>query len=97
MKHLSWKYRKRRTAQEYKEFCEAQRARVAKRWLKRTEQMQDEPVRVDRVIVILIRDSHRPQTEICLKRIANLGRWHGIGSRGLGTGRVARLIAEFLQ
>ena len=32
MKYLSWKYRRRRTAQQQREFCAAQSRRVMARW-----------------------------------------------------------------
>jgi hypothetical protein len=47
MKHLSCKYRRRRTPQEQREFREAQRRRVVARWEKtHREQRPREPDRV---------------------------------------------------
>jgi hypothetical protein len=68
MKHLSWKYRKRRTAQEQREFCEAQSRRVARRWKKRQEAMAAEPRRQTRVTRITIEDSHRMSLVVTLYR-----------------------------
>jgi hypothetical protein len=68
MKHLSWKYRKRRTAQEQREFCEAQSRRVNRRWKKRQEAMAAEPIRETRVTRITIEDSHRMSLVVTLYR-----------------------------
>lgn len=67
MKHLSWKYRRRRTVQEEREFCEAQRQRIAKRWAKVHAVQVGDPVRQTRVIQMTILDTHRPMRIIRLQ------------------------------
>jgi hypothetical protein len=68
MKHLSWKYRKRRTPREQREFRAAQSKRINRRWEKQRESMAWEPVRQTRVTRITIVDSHRPSLVIEARR-----------------------------
>jgi len=68
MKHLSWKYRRRRTPREQREFRIAQSRRVNRRWEKRREAMALDPVRTSRVTRLTIEDSHRPRLVIVASR-----------------------------
>ena len=59
-----------------------------------------EPLRVDRVVEITIRDSHRPLTVIGLRREdqgERWGRWEGIGHSKLGPTGVGRVIGKYLE
>ena len=105
MKHLSPTYRRRRSPQEQREFCQAQSRRISRRWKKRQEAMAAEPVRQTRTTRITIEDSrrmrlvltlHRDQTEIGWGRArvtengADVrGKW---GTRQLGL-NLARMLA----
>jgi hypothetical protein len=97
MKHLSWKYRRRRNAQEQREFSAAQRRRVEARWRKVHAEQSGTPIRTDRVVQIVIVDSHRPRTTLTLTQTDCRGRWHGIGQRSIARAGVARLLADFLR
>jgi hypothetical protein len=68
MKHLSWKYRRRRTPQEMREFRAAQSRRIAKRWEQVHAAQSDEPVRQTRTNRITIEDSHRMRLVFLLAR-----------------------------
>ena len=66
MTHSNHRYRGRRNAQQRKEFCEAQRKRVEKRWAKYHEGLAGEPTRLTRVTILTVRDSCRPMTTVRL-------------------------------
>jgi hypothetical protein len=68
MKHLSPKYRKRRTPQQQREFRNAQSRRISRRWAKQHLAMASEPVRQTRVTRITIEDSHRMRLVVTLHR-----------------------------
>ena len=76
------------------------------RWMQKSEALSGEPLRETRVIVLAIRYSHRPRTEIRLEaqegergwsrfRVEQNGR--RIGSRTFGRTAVADLLARTLQ
>ena len=99
MKHLSWRYRRKRTAKEQKEFREAQRKRIEKRWEKELAGRVGEPVRQTRVVELEIRDSMRPRTTIRLEAEEaerGWGRWAvwqdgvRVGTEGSGKGKAGR-------
>ena len=72
-------------------------ARLAKH---AAESRRNEPVRVDRVVEITIRDSRRPMTVIRLRREdqgERWGRWSGIGKTKLGPSGVGKLIGKYLE
>jgi hypothetical protein len=75
MKHLSWKYRRRRTPQQEREFRAAQSRRIAKRWEKASTARAGEPVRQTRTNRITIEDSHRMRLEFVLARQETLRGW----------------------
>ena len=104
MKHLSFRYRGRRNAQQKKEFREAQAARIAKRWDRERAAHAGDPIRIDRVTELVIRDTHRPTMVLRLySRPTRLG-WsrctveeNGKPLRGrFGVGAIARLLAKVL-
>ncbi len=106
MKHLSWKYRRRRTRAQQREFCAAQAARVEKRWAKARAAAAAEPLRTDRVVELTVRDSHRPGTTLRLESretAAGFRRWamaeagRQIGPRRMGRHAIAKLIAQWLE
>ena len=102
MKHTSWRYRRRRTAQERKEFCEAQRKRVKSRWKKWHEALKNEPTRVTRLTELTIRDSQRPMMVLKLEwsqkgrcRIELNGQMMGL--RPMGRTGLGKTLARVLQ
>lgn len=54
MTHTSFRYRRRRNAQQQREFCDAQRRRVQRRWEKAHAVSAGDPVREERVLVTLV-------------------------------------------
>jgi len=53
MKHLSWRYRRRRNRQQQREFCAAQARRVRARWDRIHAALADEPIREERALIRL--------------------------------------------
>jgi hypothetical protein len=105
MKHLSWKYRRRRTAQEMREFRAAQSRRIAARWAKVHAAHVGEPVRETRVVEMTIRDSHRPMRIIRLQAEETERGWsrwmaqengQRAGRKPWGKNAIARAIAGTL-
>lgn len=102
---FSCKYRRRRNAQEMKEFRDNQRKRAEARWARVRERRRGETTRATRVVEVTIRDSHRPRIVLRLEaqetgqgwgrwRVSENGtEWAG---RKIGTGRVARAVARVL-
>ena len=73
---------------------------VAARERKRLARTAAEPVRVDRVVEITIRDSHRPMTVIRLRREdqgERWGRWTGIGQARLGPTGIGKVLGKYLE
>ena len=68
MKHLSWKYRRRRTPQEMREFRAAQSRRIAARWAKVHAARAADPVRQTRTNRITIEDTHTTRTILVVRR-----------------------------
>jgi hypothetical protein len=107
MTHLSWRYRRRRTPQQEREFREAQRRRIARRWEREREQRAGEPVRQTRVVEFPIRDTHRPFALIRIEAQPTQrawGRWQisengalVANGRRFGCRQVAELLAAWLQ
>jgi hypothetical protein len=106
MKHLSWKYRRRRTPQEMREFREKQRQRIQQRWARVHAACAGEPVRASRIVEFPIRDTHRPFAMIRLEAEPTergFGRWlvseNGVrvGKRRFGRRQVADMIARWLS
>jgi hypothetical protein len=105
MKHLSFRYRRRRNAQEQREFCAAQSGRIAKRWAKAAAAREGEPIRETRVVEMTIRDSHRPMRIVRLQAEETERGWsrwtaHENGQRAgqkpWGKNAIARAIARTL-
>jgi hypothetical protein len=103
MKHLSWKYRRRRNPKEQREFNAAQARRIAKRWEKRQEVLKDEPLRQSRVTELTIRDSHRPMEIVRIVREPRDHSWgrgrmemngKPVGRRAFGISGIARMLAR---
>ena len=106
MKHLSWKYRRRRNAQEMKEFREAQSRRARMRWALYHAELAGGPIRETRVTEIVIRDSQRARTTIVLRRDPTRYGWGRarveqdgvrIGKGRMGVGGIATLLAKWLE
>ena len=104
--HLSYRYRRRRNPQQHKEFCEAQRQRIEKRWEKSRDAQYDDPVRKSRVVELTIRDSLRPMRTIRLQCDPTERGWgrfsvdeNGvmIGRRRFGCSAIAKLISASLM
>lgn len=104
--HLSFRYRRRRTPQQQREFRQAQSRRARKRWNAAIEERSAEPVRRTRVVEIPVRDTHRPRTTIRLEADENPRGWsrwkvtqngHPISARRLGRHAVGELIARWLE
>jgi hypothetical protein len=98
--HLSFRYRRRRTALQQREFCAVQRERICKRWEKRQTDAADDPMRCDQAARITIEHSKRPRTIVVVTRReedGRMGRWQGIGPRGLTGAGIGKLIGEFLR
>ena len=95
--HLSWRYRRRRTPQQSREFSAAQSRRARKRW---EVCRPDEPPRETRVIEITIRDSHRPMQIIRATQLqGDEGRGgrlriDGIQARPVGRRGLGVIVAE---
>lgn len=74
---------------------------AAARWEKYHAAMEGEPVREDRYVEIMIRDSHRPMTRLMLRRekggAGRWGRWKGLGDRALGWSGIGRVIGMYLE
>lgn len=95
-------YRKLRREKQLRR-CAAMRAAKERH---RLAVMATEPVRVDRTVEIVIRDSHRPMTSISLRAIDcenHWGRWQ-ISMNGrpvsitrLGPAGLARMLAGWLR
>jgi hypothetical protein len=100
MKHTSWRYRRRRNPAQQREFCAAQRRRVAARWAAYRAAQQTATPSADRVVEITIRDSRRPMTILRLTQPTHSGstkpRWRGPGDRPLCTSGLARLRAAYI-
>ena len=59
-----------------------------------------EPIRKDRVVRITIEDSMQPRTIVLIRQRdlgERMGRWYGIGERGLTGMGIGRLIGEYLR
>ena len=105
MTHTSWRYRRRRTAAQEREFRDAQRRRVEARWARQSAERERDPVRQTRVVEITVRDSHRTRTLIRLEADENersWGRWgvwqdgQRVEQRRAGKRQLAAMVAEFL-
>jgi hypothetical protein len=68
MKHLSFRYHRRRTPQQQREFCAAQARRVAARWAKAAKARAADPVRQTRTNRITIEDTHTTRTILLIRR-----------------------------
>lgn len=107
MKHLSWRYRRRRTRQEEQEFRDAQSRRAHARWEKHRARQIETPVRQSKLVELTIRDSHRPMRVIRLRADPTdrgWGRFAGEeNGRAIAHGRrfghrhIATLIAQSLR
>jgi hypothetical protein len=107
MKHLSWKYRRQRTPQQYREFREAQRQRVLKRWAKVHAARAADPVRQTRTNRITIEDTHTTRTILIIRREQTERGWsrarvevNGIvtcGGRAWTLRQLANAIGGYLQ
>jgi hypothetical protein len=106
MTHTSWRYRRRRNRQQEREFREAQRERVRRRWAKVHGSSAAEPARRSHVVEVTIRSTHATMRTIRLQREprgeVGWSRWdviengHRIGGRRFGSGTIARLLARSL-
>jgi hypothetical protein len=105
MKHLSWRYRRRRNAKEEREFRAAQSRRVAQRWSKASAVRVGEPIRETRVVLMTIRDSHRPMRIIRMQAEETERGWsrwvvqengQPAGQKPWGKNAIARAIASTL-
>lgn len=103
MTHTNWLYRRRRSPAEAREFREAQRRRVAKRWETVHAAKRNEPPRETRAIELTIRDSHRPMRMIRLtaeETEHGWSRWtvtengQPAGARPWGKNAIAKAIAR---
>jgi hypothetical protein len=105
MKHLSWKYRRRRTPQQQREFRAAQSARIAKRWEAYRAARVNEPIRATRTTRITIEDSHRMRMVFMLARQETPRGWGRAEvqengkpvSRKWGIRKLATALAKILQ
>jgi hypothetical protein len=106
MKHLSWKYRRKRTPKEMAEFRAAQAERVEKRWQREREKQAGEPIRKTRVVVLEVKDSARMRAVIRLEAEETERGWsrwavseggERIGKRRWGRRAVGLLIAGWLE
>ena len=105
MKHLSWKYRRRRNPQEQREFNRAQAGRIARRWEKKREAMAGERIRATRTVRITIEDSHRMRVVLVLSRDETPVGWGRAQvvengrpcKRKWGVRRLATRLAELLR
>lgn len=85
---------------------ESGRKAALSRWKTRSDERAGEPIRRSRVVVLTIRDSHRPMMTVRLQcepidhGWSRFSVWQGaerIGNRRYGRTAVARLIAEALR
>jgi len=93
---MSPSYRKRKRERLLARSRKGVAARAVK-WAARTAGL---PIRQDRVVEIVIRDSHRPLTIIRLRREdqgERWGRWRGIGSVPLGPTGIGTIIGKYLE
>ena len=75
MMHLSFRYRRRRTPQQMREFRAAQARRIAKRWEKAQAKKASEPIRKTRVTEITVRDTVLPMRTIRIVRDPTARGW----------------------
>ena len=68
MKHLSFRYRRRRTPQQQRDFCAAQSLRISARWAKIHAAAEGEPIRQTRTHRITIEDTHTTRTILLVRR-----------------------------
>jgi len=105
--HTSWRYRRHRTRQQQREFCEAQRRRIQARWASVHEELAGEPVRQSRIVEFPVRDTHRPFALLRLEAQPTergWGRWQVrlngdliADGRKFGRRQLADLLASWLQ
>jgi hypothetical protein len=106
MKHLSFRYHRRRNAQEQREFCAEQSRRISGRWAKVHAAAVGDPVRQTRTNRITIEDTHTTRTIIHVHRDQTERGWsrarvevNGIpcGQRAWGLRQLAKAIARIMQ
>jgi hypothetical protein len=106
MKHLSFRYHRRRNAQEQREFCAEQSRRISGRWAKVHAAAVGDPVRQTRTNRITIEDTHTTRTIIHVHRDQTERGWsrarvevNGIpcGQHPWGLRQLANAIARIMQ
>ena len=106
MKHLSFRYRRRRTPQQQREFRAAQARRISARWAKVHVASIGDPVRQTRTNRITIEDTHNTRTIIHVHRDQTERGWsrarvevNGIpcGKHPWGLRQLAKAIARIMQ
>jgi hypothetical protein len=106
MKHLSFRYRRRRTPQQQREFRAAQSRRISARWAKAAKARAGDPVRQTRTNRITIEDTHNTRTILLVHRDQTERGWsrarvevNGIpcGKHPWGLRQLAKAIARIMQ
>jgi hypothetical protein len=106
MKHLSFRYRKRRTPQQQRDFCAEQSRRISGRWAKVHAAAAGDPVRQTRTNRITIEDTHTTRTILLVRRQQTERGWSRAavevngtpcGQHPWGLRQLANAIARIMQ